>query len=537
MSSRFDRFVLLVVACVSLYWVSRFYDRGISIVDEGFIASLAMRILNGDVPYRDFFTLITPGVLLLHAGLYELFGPSLLVGRYVLLVIATGIPILIYLVARHRLNPAASLAAACLSLIWGPAALENINHANYNWVSHFFGLLALWQSSIAVSTSTSIAEPAVEKNRSIWRFLFIGISLGLAIFSKQTIGGYAFIAISLFFCWHEKGAWRFKALAAVCSGAFLVNLPLLLWLVWNDSLLAMWRHILLIPMSDFSREAALPYPSLWPLWPNFPRVDLQVSIVFLALIPFAHLVVTGLWVAQRIRDFGGEKSPSSDTRRLSAQEALIILYSGFAFLGNFPRPDYGHLIFNMSAGFITLMILASRIHANIQHHWGRFPAWVAMLVLATLLFRPLFEQGIRNTLWTVGTRDSVLDTPRAGIKVSATAANIVNDVLAQLQRIKASGEEVFITPHAPLLFFLADVRNPTRYEVLMAGNYERGTMQEVIELLKKKRVGWVVLRHWPADNLMMSDYAPEFTAFINQTYESTLRVETYEFFRLRSTKP
>ena len=83
MNQRLDRNLLLAVAGISLYWVSRFFDRGMGVIDEGFVAALSMRIVNGELPYKDFFTLLIPGVFLLHAGLYEVFGPSLWIGRCV----------------------------------------------------------------------------------------------------------------------------------------------------------------------------------------------------------------------------------------------------------------------------------------------------------------------------------------------------------------------------------------------------------------------------------------------------------------------
>ncbi|XVJ68842.1 MAG: hypothetical protein HEQ39_03700 [Rhizobacter sp.] len=534
MNQRLDRFLLTAVAGISLYWVSRFFDRGLSVVDEGFIASLSMRVLGGELPYRDFFTLITPGVFLLHAGLYDLFGPSLLVGRYVLLGIASTVPVLIYAIARRRLHPLPSLAAAALSLIWGPSALENINHANYNWLSHFFALIGLWLASIGIDLSIRTPS-ATTKKRLMGTAFLTGLSLGLAVLFKQNIGGYAFIALFVFFCWFEKGQQRLYVLAAICAGTFLANFPVLIWMGWNDSLEAMYRHILQIPMSDFAKDAALPYPDLWPVWPGFPHVNLQVSTVFLALIPFTYLALGLLWFKDRLN--ARARVPTTDQQRAAAFDALIVLYSGFAFLGNFPRPDYGHLVFNMSAGFITMMVLASRVHFFSETHFGRTAATVVMAFAALVLARPLFEQGIRNTLWTLGVRESLLNSPRAGIKVSVTAANALNEVLLKLQHIKASGEEVFITPHAPLLFFLADIPNPTRYEVLMLGNYESGTMQEVMDLLEKKRVAWVVVRNWPSDDQLMSDYAPEFTNFIHRNYQSVLKIETYEFFSLRPDQP
>lgn len=526
MSSRFDRFVLLLVACVSLYWVSRFYDRGMGVIDEGFVATLSMRIVNGELPYRDFFTLLIPGVFLLHAGLYELFGPSLWIGRCVLLVVATGIPVLVYLVARHRLHPLPSALAAALSLIWGPHALEHINHANYNWLASFCGLMALWLTSRWVNARTRDSE------RPCNGLLFcIGLALGFSIFFKQTIGGYAFIAIALFVLFFGRGGNRWRTWALMSSGALLVHLPVLAWMAWHGALPDMLRHILLIPLSDFSKGGAHPYPSMWPIWPGFPAVDLEVSTTFLAWMPWCYAIVALWWFIDFLRARAITNPEHQDKH---AQEALILLYSGFAFLGNFPRADYGHLLYNMSAGFIVLMVLVSRLHDFLNRIGGRKAALTGMVLMALVLARPLVEYGIRIPLWTLGMRDTVWNHPRAGVKTSARDAKVFTEVVAEMERIQKTGARIFVLPNAPLLSFLANVPNPTRYDVLMPGNYERDTMQELKNLLQKGGIEWIVWRHRPMDNLVLADYEPEFAAFLNRTYQSVRRVDDYEFLTLRT---
>jgi Dolichyl-phosphate-mannose-protein mannosyltransferase len=529
MNSRIDRWVLLTVACVSLFWVSRFYDRGLGVIDEGFVAALSMRIVNGEIPYTDFFTLLIPGVFLLHAGLYEVFGPSLWIGRCVLLLIASGIPVLVYLIARHRLPPLASAMAAGLSLIWGPHALEHINHANYNWLASFFSLIGLCLSCAWVNACTR--APA---RQFAGRLFLIGLALGLAIAFKQTIGGYAFTAIAFFVLWFQNGWGRWRAWACMGAGALVVHVPVLVWLGWHGALPAMFRHILLIPLSDFSKGGAHPYPTMWPVWPGFPAVSLDVSTTFLALMPWCYAAVALWWLIDLVRTRHNRHLETSHTKQQRAQEALILTYSCFAFLGNFPRADYGHLLYNMSAGYIVLMILASRFHALLSRTGGAKVALGAMVLWGLILARPLVEQGIRAPLWTLGARTTVWEHPRSGVKTSAHDAQVFNQVVAEMARIQQAGERIFVLPNAPLLSFLADAPNPTRYDILMPGNYERGTMHELMALIQQGGIKWIVWRHRPMDNLVLADYEPEFAAFLNQHYRSVQRIDDYEFLTWRA---
>jgi len=55
-----------------------------NVYDEGIISYGAVRILHGDVPYRDFWTMYAPAQFYIVAVLYKLFGLKLLVVRILL---------------------------------------------------------------------------------------------------------------------------------------------------------------------------------------------------------------------------------------------------------------------------------------------------------------------------------------------------------------------------------------------------------------------------------------------------------------------
>ena len=75
-------FLLPLLASLSLIWFFLLADLvPLSPYDEGLVVYGAQRVREGDVPYRDFWTLYAPGQLYVLAGLFEVFGASLLVER------------------------------------------------------------------------------------------------------------------------------------------------------------------------------------------------------------------------------------------------------------------------------------------------------------------------------------------------------------------------------------------------------------------------------------------------------------------------
>jgi hypothetical protein len=74
-----------------------------------------------------------------------------------------------------------------------------------------------------------------------------------------------------------------------------------------------------------------------------------------------------------------------------------------------------------------------------------------------------------------------------------------NDVaLNFLQEQTKPGEEVFIYPYYPMYYFLADVKNPTRYSILIYSYNLKTQFEEVIRNLKEKKstICFVGYSHW-----------------------------------------
>src|SRR5437763_6354744 len=83
--------------------------------DEGIVLQGAQRILHGQVPYRDFFTFLTPGSFYLHALMFKVFGNSFLVARTTLACCGALISTLVYLLARRTCSRAMALLVAGVS--------------------------------------------------------------------------------------------------------------------------------------------------------------------------------------------------------------------------------------------------------------------------------------------------------------------------------------------------------------------------------------------------------------------------------------
>src|SRR6476620_512675 len=73
------RFTLLFAVAFAFLLLA--IQRDLNIYDEGSILVGAMRVADGDIPHRDFFTLYGPAQFYVLATLFKLFSPSVLVER------------------------------------------------------------------------------------------------------------------------------------------------------------------------------------------------------------------------------------------------------------------------------------------------------------------------------------------------------------------------------------------------------------------------------------------------------------------------
>lgn len=168
---------LYVISLALLFLISSAY---VNVYDEGIILTGALRVLNGEIPSRDFYTNYGPGQFYLLSAALGAFGSNLLVGRVYDSLIAATIPVLVWLLVRQSASRILAAAAAGLAIVLlaeyrvplyplTPAtalvlltALTLISHlagqapsGRYLPIAAFLGLLLLFRYDLAV-----IALPA-----------------------------------------------------------------------------------------------------------------------------------------------------------------------------------------------------------------------------------------------------------------------------------------------------------------------------------------------------------------------------------------
>ena len=215
----------------------------------------ALRVVEGELPYRDFWTMYAPGQFLFSAALIQLFGKHVIVQGVVAIAFYSGCGTALFLLLRRLDTP--RRCAATLALIFIGAFF----YPGQDVRSYPIALLVLLVSLLC-------AVRALESRRGAAWFQ-AGLCLGVAAFFKHDVAAYiAFglaAAILLSPRTNDKGDMLSKPrqLMALASGCALIAIPVVVWLAVATGAAA-WEHLIVFPATDFRIVRGEAYPLPWP---------------------------------------------------------------------------------------------------------------------------------------------------------------------------------------------------------------------------------------------------------------------------------
>ena len=150
--------------------------------DEGDFSQSATRILDGQLPHRDFTEIYTGGLAFLNAGVFAVFGQNLVWMRLPLFAVFVAYIPCVYAVSRRFVPRLPSALVALFAVAWGPVTYPAALTSWYLLFFSVFGALALLKY--------------LETERARW-LLIAGVFGGLSVTFK--IVGVWFIAAVLLF--------------------------------------------------------------------------------------------------------------------------------------------------------------------------------------------------------------------------------------------------------------------------------------------------------------------------------------------------
>jgi hypothetical protein len=437
--------------------------------DEGSIVYGAVRVTEGAVPYRDFFEVMGPGTFYWLALWFKLLGTSWLTSRVAVLTTALVSACAIYYATTRQYRGRFALVPAALYTI---VTLTSWPGANHHFDSNMWALLAF---------AVCVSVPHFTRNGSA----LTGVLAGFAatIMPQKGVLLVMALVVGRLMDGAKPRGWRRAAIDTLwIIGPFLVVGASVVVFFWSQNALYDLVYANLIwPASRYHSVNVVPYahhlreisygrnaPILAAILPRplaaVTAVLTTIPFIVVVVLPFAGGALV-LWDVARRR------------RVASPAGAVPWTYwcAGFAlFASEFHRVDLMHLAYGS-----PILLLAT--NGRLAHASGSLPR-----ITRTILVSSVASLAALLAL--------IVTTPAT--EVSRTRMGDVQ-LFAQDENVPA-GEQVFVYPYYPMYYFLADVRNPTRYSILMYHINTPAQFDEVIRDLEAGRVKYVLWDSWVA---------------------------------------
>ncbi len=212
--TRWSTPIFLLVWLLSGIYMGIYLNRGWDPPDEGTLGQSAERVLQGEVPHRDFDDPYTGGLAYVDALIFRLFGINLMWLRLLLFVFFVFWVPALYLLSREFLAPWPAAGVTLVAVAW---SVPNYTAAMPSWFSLFFATLG------TLALAKYIRRPAVH-----W-LVMAGLCGGFSFLIKS-VALYYIAAVLLFLVGREQ--W----LARTSPAAPRRTLPYLAFLTVNLSL-------------------------------------------------------------------------------------------------------------------------------------------------------------------------------------------------------------------------------------------------------------------------------------------------------------
>lgn len=452
-------------------------------VDEATYLNEALRLLRGEVIYRDIFDPTTPGWMYFMAALFRVFGATFGTARIAAAAIQAATAVTVYATCRLvDVRREIALATAVLCVL---SAQLNYPLASQHWLATLLSALTLLAY--------------LRRGRTTGGVFLVGILIGLLVAVHQQrglslgVGVGAFLMCDVLMMRPDRGVdgWTLARRAlAFASAVATVVVPMLALLVWQAGFAPVWRALVTFPLVEYRQSAHCSW--------GFERDATYLPARILKFLPVA-LVLSVARAAGRGRGHDAE-------RRRTA--IIIGLHCAASIFSIWYYPDRIHIAFIVPS-------FAVLIAEHVEWMLPRLPhplqlAGSATLAIALLTLSTLWLHGELNDRWQ--RHRHPYHGPFGRVDLPSTEAV---DFYTQLETLvrDVPGRVLYCYQVAAYACLFVDGRNPTRFELLVDHYNSKAQIAEVTHMLTVKQVPYIVA--FPATIEVDEPIA----AFIRRNYE------------------
>ena len=425
--------VVFVVTLLLLYLLEG--SRVLLTNDEGIILEAAQRMAQGQRLYVDFFGYMSPGGYWLQSLAFRVLGISLAAGRAVVFTdFALQAAVIAWLVARFASRRAAIVAVLIFIGVHVPQ--PGLLTAQHRWDS---AALAIFSAALITGGWPALA----------------GACAAMAAICTPSVALVALVTAGWLAYRREWMAWQRYALGGLGAGGLAIAV-----LAWDGNLagfLAQMRWL----REHYSAVNVMPYGSIiggWSALFTGQGAELVIGSLLLAglalpaILP-AVVVPWSFW-------------------RQEPQFVYLALVTLALVVSAYPRADVMHLAFFVALPLALGAVLLAR-------HQAAGAVAVALSVVALLYVAGYVVARVK---------EHPVNSPVGTLRASANESYALHDLLARVR----PGDGLYVHPYMPVLYFLTQAHNPTRYSYLAPGMMAGREEQQTLQGLEQRPPAWVL---------------------------------------------
>ncbi len=483
--------IFFIALCKSVL----FSHFGFGLLDEGESLHNATRILQGELPYRDFFAIFPPLDNYLFAFIFQVFGKSVIVPRLVLSIIFSFAPAFMYLVLAKFMSKKIAIVPGLLLI------LLDLNVERLYFFTPIILAIYLFDKNIFISGLLLGLTSLVRADLPGTYLLGLGISFLISgIYSKQ------------------KFARTFKQLLLFGIGYTLPIAAIVYWMQANN-ILNLFLHSALVDSVIITKLHDLPFPAISNLLPhgfNLPALanTYEAWYAYLMLTSYAVFFIYLL------------KNWKSTWK---AQSTLIGVFFGglLALPYVFGRSDMGHIIKGGMPALFTSAYLFSQIHKmklkrSSQKYLSLFGILMVSAIFIANIFQSIWWLRFNNTSIMIGDYSLRMNSNFVAGSTAPSAQSLSKAVEFLQQTPK--NQKVLALPYMAGVYFLADRQPPVEFNNLLAGFVTTPEQQQqFIDKVKQAQVNKIVYARESGPKMVnnkLYQYNPLIDEFIMANYKT-----------------
>jgi hypothetical protein len=522
--SRRDSLAVLALIALGLAYQLPLLQTGVGLIDEGHLANGARRLAAGEILYRDVYTVYPPASFHAVAWLFELFGTHLQVVRGFHVVLTLALALLVFAWARRLMEtPFAWIAGALVAATGWHVILEGCHYAYLYGAIPMAGLLCLARAD---------ARGELERVPLLAVGAWAGLSLA---FRLEPFVGLALAGAAVVTLREGIGARTLVRLLWLVLGTLAVIVPIGIYYAIQGALTELLLAVFWTSFGQYLEggEFNLPMPSLewtpaeWSrrgLRRMFVSWEFRIPVLLYGLTILE--VARAQWRARRAPKPHPPLSPESLQRLALALLGLVL------YLRATGRSDYYHLAPILFPAYLLGVDALARAWCRwIPVRFGGLAYPLVAIVLASSLSLHEFDRAVRRSLER---SDEVALMP-GGPYIAR--ADQTDDLVAEVRRRTRPGEPIVVLPWYPIVYFLAERPNPTRYDWLFPGYLStESAVSAFIEAIERSPAQVVVYSPISIDGLpdrSLEAFAPEIHRFLMKRFQPVRRYGRFWIMKRR----